>query len=213
MEGSISGRMQALRDKAVLCTDCEELMKTRTQVVFGTGNPEAKLVFVGEAPGESEDESGVPFVGRAGQLLDKVLEENGLSRKDIWITNIVKCRPTIEFPGGSLGNRPPKVSEIKACKKWLDSELSIISPIVIVCIGGPSASVIIHKGFKMTEERGKWFTDSPYAPFAMAVYHPAYILRMEGEFYERARKLLVADIADAKKKFITEKDQPKMTLF
>jgi len=208
----MKNKMQILREKAVLCTNCEDLVRTRKQVVFGTGNPESKLVFVGEAPGENEDASGFPFVGRAGKLLDKVLEENGLFRNDIWITNIVKCRPTVTNPDGSLDNRPPKVGEIKACSKWLDAELSIPSPTVIVCVGGPSASVIIHKAFKMTEERGQWF-ESPYAPFAIAVYHPAYVLRLQGASYDKALELLKADVAEAKAKFAKEKFQPKMTLF
>jgi len=192
-------QMWTLRNKAILCTDCAELVKTRTQVVFGTGNLESKLVFVGEAPGENEDAKGIPFIGRAGKLLDKVLEENGLSRNNIWITNIVKCRPTITNQDGSLDNRPPKVGEIKACQKWLDAELSILSPTVIVCVGGPSASAIIHKAFKMTEERGQWF-ESLYAPFAIAVYHPAYVLRLQGSSYDRALQLLKSDIAEAKAK-------------
>jgi len=213
MGKSIKDQIQEVRDKAVVCRDCEELVETRTQVVFGVGNPEADLVFVGEAPGENEDARGVPFIGRAGQLLGEVLEETGLSREDIWITNIVKCRPTKMSDSGRLANRPPRVGEIRNCRKWLDAELSVISPTVIVCLGGPSASVIIHKGFKMTQERGEWFTDSMFAPFVMAAYHPAYILRLHGESYDRARGLLVADIAEAKKKSIEEKGQPKMTLF
>lgn len=213
MEKSTIEKMQSLRDTAITCKSCEELVKTRTQVVFGIGNPESKFVFIGEAPGEEEDKKGEPFVGRAGKLLDRILQENNMSRDDIWLTNIVKCRPTLLLQDGSLNNRPPNVKEINACKKWLDEELSIIDPKVIVCIGGPSASVIIHKGFKMTEERGKWFTDSPYAPFVIAVYHPAYVLRLKNESFEIARELLTTDVASAKKKFLEEKDQPKMTLF
>ena len=213
MEKSVKDRIQDLRNRTLECTDCEELVKTRTQVVFGIGNPESKLVFIGEAPGGNEDANGIPFIGRAGKLLDKVLQENDLSRDDIWITNIVKCRPTVKNPSGNLGNRPPKVSEIKTCRKWLDEELSLINPKVIVCVGGPSASVIIHKGFKMTKERGQWFNDSPYAPFAIAVYHPAYVLRLHGSAYDEALDFLKSDIAEAKRKFMEEKDQPKMTLF
>jgi DNA polymerase len=213
MGESAKEQIQELREKAILCQDCEELVKTRTQVVFGTGNPEADLVFIGEAPGENEDAQGIPFIGRAGQLLDKVLEETELSREDIWISNIVKCRPTKVSEDGRLSNRAPLMGEIRNCQKWLDAELAIIKPTVIVCVGGPSASVIIHKGFKMTQERGEWFMDSMYAPFVIGVYHPAYVLRLHGESYERARELLVADIAEAKKKSIEEKGQPKMTLF
>jgi uracil-DNA glycosylase family 4 len=213
MGKSTEEQIQEVREKAIACRDCEALVETRTQVVFGAGNPEAGLVFVGEAPGENEDVRGAPFVGRAGRLLDEVLEENGLSREDVWITNIVKCRPTQMAADGRLGNRPPRVGEIRNCQKWLDAELSVISPTVIVCLGGPSASVIIHKGFKMTQERGEWFTESMYAPFVIAAYHPAYVLRLHGDSYDRARGLLVADIAEAKKKSIEEKGQPKMTLF
>ncbi len=213
MDNSKEKQLEELCKKAKLCVDCEELVKTRTQVVCGAGNPNSNLVFIGEAPGETEDARGIPFVGRAGKLLDEILAENGISRDDIWITNIVKSRPTKMSPSGNLENRAPLVSEIKACKKWLDLELSIIKPTVIVCVGGPSASVIIHKGFKMTEERGQWFTDSIYAPFAIAVYHPAYVLRLQGASFDRARELLSTDIAEAKKKAKEEKGQPKMTLF
>lgn len=206
-------QIQALREKAITCRECEDLVQTRTQVVFGAGNPKARLVFVGEAPGENEDARGLPFVGRAGHLLDEVLKENEMSREEIWITNIVKCRPTSMSPSGGLENRTPRVSEIKACQKWLDAELSIIKPTVIMCLGGPSASVLIRKGFKMTEERGQWFTESIYASFVIAAYHPAYVLRLQGESFKRARELLVSDIANAKKKALEEKDQPRMTLF
>ena len=213
MGKSIKEQMQALRERAIACRDCEKLVRTRTQVVFGSGNPEANLVFVGEAPGENEDVRGVPFVGRAGKLLDEILKESELSRENIWITNIVKCRPTKMSDSGRLSNRAPLVGEIRACQKWLDAELSLINPTVIVCLGGPAASVIIHKGFKITQERGEWFTDSMYAPFVTAAYHPAYVLRLHGDSLDRTRKLLVADIVEAKKKSIEEKGQPKMTLF
>lgn len=194
--------IQSLRDKVVACQKCSDLVKTRTQVVFGAGDPNSMLVFVGEAPGEEEDARGVPFVGRAGKLLDKLLHEVGFQRNHIWITNIVKCRPTTTSADGKLNNRPPRMSEIKSCKSWLDQELSIISPQIIVCVGGPSASLIIHKGFKITEERGIWFTDSQYAPFCMAIYHPAYVLRLKGKDYDEALELLANDIKELKRKFI-----------
>ena len=136
MGKSIKEQIQEVKEKAIVCRDCEELVKTRTQVVFGTGNPEADLVFVGEAPGENEDATGVPFVGRAGKLLDEILAENELSRDDIWITKIVRCRPTVmSQETGRLSNRAPRVGEIRACQKWLDAELSVINPTVIVCVG------------------------------------------------------------------------------
>lgn len=213
MGKSIKEQIREVREKAITCQDCEELVKTRTQVVFGSGNPEAEIVFVGEAPGENEDIRGIPFVGRAGQLLDEVLQQNRMSRQNVWITNIVKCRPTKVSDAGGLENRAPLMGEIRSCQKWLDAELSIINPTVIVCLGGPAASAIIHKGFKMTQERGKWFTDTMYAPFVIAAYHPAYVLRLHGDLYNQSWEMLVADIADAKRKSIEEKGQPKMTLF
>jgi DNA polymerase len=213
MAKSAKEQMQEIREKAQKCVDCEKLVENRTQVVIGAGNPEAELMFIGEAPGENEDIKGVPFVGRAGKLLDEILDENDLSREDVWITNVVRCRPTTVSDSGSLSNRPPRVGEINNCQKWLDAEVSIVEPTVIVCLGGPSASTIIHKGFKITEERGEWFTDSMYAPFVTATYHPAYVLRLHGDSYDRARETLSADIAEAKKKSVDEKGQPKMTLF
>ncbi len=213
MGKSIKEQIREVREKAIVCQDCEELVKTRAQVVFGAGNPEADLVFVGEAPGENEDIRGVPFVGRAGQLLDEVLKRNRLSRQDVWITNIVKCRPTKISDSGRLENRAPLMGEIRSCQKWLDAELSVINPTAIVCLGGPSSSVIIHKSFKITQERGQWFTDTMYAPFVIAAYHPAYVLRLHGELYDQAWEMLLADVADAKRKSIEEKGQPKMTLF
>ncbi|MBD3184467.1 uracil-DNA glycosylase [Candidatus Poribacteria bacterium] len=214
MSKSVKEQMQEMKEESLSCEDCEKLVRTRTQVVFGAGNPESSLVFVGEAPGENEDIQGKPFVGRAGQLLDEILKETGLLRDEIWITNIVKCRPTkLNESTGRLSNRAPLVGEIKNCQKWLEPELSLIDPTVIVCLGGPASSAIIHKGFKMTQERGQWFTDTIYAPFVIAAYHPAYVLRMHGASFDKSRQLLVDDIAAAKQKAIDEKGQPKMTLF
>jgi DNA polymerase len=179
------------------CKDCP-LWETRTNVVVGEGNIEAKIVFVGEGPGENEDLQGRPFVGRAGKLLDEVLLENGLTREGVWITNIIRCRATIR-EGESVRNRPPRPQEVQMCKKWLEEELSIIKPKVIVCLGGPSAEVIIHRSFRMTEERGIWFK-SLYAPFALATYHPAYVLRQPGRAFDELRWMLSEDIAEARRK-------------
>ncbi len=184
--------MEALRQQVLNCTDCE-LARTRTHVVFGEGNPCAKVVLVGEGPGEWEDRTGRPFVGRAGKLLDVALREAGLKREELYITNVVKCRAASEV-GERLRNRPPRAAEVRACRKWLEAQLRILKPKVLVCIGGPAASLLIHKGFKMTEERGKWFRDTPYAPLAIAVLHPAYVLRQDGEDFLRARELLIEDL-------------------
>ena len=211
MEKSIEQQMQEVKEKALVCPDCR-LSKTRTQVVFGEGNPQARLVLVGEGPGDEEDKSGRPFVGRAGRLLEEVLEEVQLQRQDLWITNVIKCRAYI-VEEARARNRPPRVDEVKACRKWLDAELNLIKPSVIVCIGAPAANSLIHKNFKMTEERGQWFTDSPYTPSVMAVLHPAYILRQHGEEYKRTRQLLIDDLIEANKKSTETQERQQLTLF
>ncbi len=190
--------LEKVRVKAVVCTDCD-LSLTRRNVVFGEGSAEADLLFIGEGPGEVEDETGRPFVGRAGALLDEVLQENGIRRGDVYIANVIKCR-AFTRAGGRTKNRPPRVGEVKACRKWLQAQLDTIKPKVIVCVGGPAAKLIINKDFKMTQERGIWFQTTGYAPFCMAVLHPAYVLRQEGESFEKSRALLSADIAEIKDK-------------
>jgi len=195
--------LEAIRLPALSCTRCD-LSRTRTNVVFGEGNPEAPLVFVGEGPGESEDASGRPFVGRAGKLLDEVLRRNGMTRDHVYICNVIKCRAA-EWQGGRLNNRPPTAEEITACQHWLDQQLGAIRPLVVVCVGGPAANTLIKKGFRMTSERGRWFERTRYAPWAMAVFHPAYILRLQGPSYDAALETLVEDVGKARQKVIEVK--------
>jgi DNA polymerase len=204
-------RIETLRAAAATCTRCD-LSQTRTNVVFGEGNASSPLVLVGEGPGENEDRTGRPFVGRAGQLLDECLRECGILRRHIFITNVVRCRPT-EFDGSRIKNRPPAADEAAACVgAWLEPILSTIEPLVILCLGAPAASTIIHRGFKMTQERGRFF-DTKYARYAIAALHPAYILRQQGEAYDDARALLVQDIEAARKKVIEARSEPPRTLF
>jgi uracil-DNA glycosylase len=207
---SKADRLAVVAAQAAVCVACA-LAKTRTRVVFGEGNPEAPLMLIGEGPGQNEDSTGRPFVGRAGVLLDACLRENGISRKHIYITNVVRCRPTL-VESGTVKNRPPTPEEVRACTHWLEQTIAIVQPRVILCLGAPAASFIIHKGFKMTQQRSQWF-ESKYARYAMAAWHPAYILRQEGEAYEAARQSLVADIGTARQKVIEAKREPKMTLF
>jgi DNA polymerase len=211
MEKSIEQQMQGVKEKALVCPDCR-LSETRTQVVFGEGNPQTQLVLVGEGPGEQEDKSGRPFVGRAGNLLAELLEEVQLQRENLWITNIIKCRAYTNETGRTR-NRPPRADEIRACRQWIDAELNLIEPAVIICIGAPAANSLIHKNFKITEERGQWFTDSPYAPSVMAVLHPAYLLRQHGEEYKRMRQLLIDDLNAAKKRVAENQQRQQLTLF
>ncbi len=198
-EAEVTERMAAVALEASTCPRCD-LALTRNKVVFGAGNPHTPLVFVGEGPGENEDATGEPFVGRAGKLLDKALAANQMSRKHIYICNTVKCRPTI-VEGSRVRNRPPSAGEMDACRPWLLQQLDLIRPCVIVCLGAPAANTIIHKGFKMTQERGKFF-ESPYAETALAAFHPAYVLRLHGDAYETAFASLVNDIAAARDKAI-----------
>jgi len=149
------------------CTGCP-LHETRTNVVFGVGNRAAEVLFIGEGPGESEDKKGEPFVGRAGLLLDDMLKIIGLSRKEnIYITNIVKCRPP--------GNRDPHNTEREACLGWLRAQYSLIKPKIVVCLGRVAATELISAEFKITRDHGKWF-EKDGAKF-MALYHPSALLR------------------------------------
>src|SRR2546426_11728516 len=127
-------RLDALAAEARFCTACG-LAETRNKVVFGEGNPAAPLVFVGEGPGQQEDASGRPFVGRAGALLDECLRECGMNRKHVYICNILKCRACL-VENGRVQNRPPRIDEVDACSRWLDEQLWILNPLVIFCLGG-----------------------------------------------------------------------------
>lgn len=151
------------------CENCErcELCKTRTNCVFGVGNINADIMFVGEAPGQQEDLSGTPFVGRAGQLLDKYLYAIDVNREDVYIANILKCRPP--------QNRDPRPDEEEACIDYLREQVKLINPKVIVCLGRISAMKLIKPDFKITQEHGMWFKKGNY--LMTAVYHPAALLR------------------------------------
>ena len=158
--------MNELKKACAECQKCE-LCKTRTNCVFGVGNENADLMFVGEAPGEQEDLSGIPFVGRAGQLLDKFLYAVDISREDVYIANILKCRPP--------KNRDPLPEEEDMCIDFLRQQVSLIKPKVIVCLGRISAMRLIKPDFKITQEHGKWFKKGDV--MMTAVYHPAALLR------------------------------------
>ena len=151
------------------CESCEacELCKTRTNLVFGTGNVNADVLFVGEAPGDNEDKTGTPFVGRAGQLLDQYLYAVDIPREKVYIANILKCRPP--------KNRDPLPEEEAACIEFLRRQVKLINPKVIVCLGRISAMKLIKPDFKITKEHGQWFEKGKF--LITAVYHPALLLR------------------------------------
>ncbi|HSV74611.1 MAG TPA: uracil-DNA glycosylase [Chthonomonadales bacterium] len=192
------------------CTQCC-LAETRTKVVFGEGNPDAPLVFVGEGPGETEDLTGRPFVGRAGALLDECLRENRMTRSHVYICNTVKCRACI-VNGKRRSNRAPRPDEMAACRTWLEQQLGILRPLVIVCLGAPAANSLIHPNFRMLQERGQWFTTSPFARYIMAALHPAFVLRQAGPAYQQMRGQLVEDIGAARLKVIAARREPPATL-
>jgi uracil-DNA glycosylase len=184
-------RLAELASQVAVCTRCD-LALTRTNTVFGTGNPHSPLMLIGEGPGENEDATGLPFVGRAGKLLDDILAAVNLTRQDVYITNIVKCRPAVE-EGGRLRNRQPRASEIRACHPYLQGQIEAIKPKIILCLGGPAAKTVIDKDFKITRDRGKWY-DLEGGIKAMATFHPAYILRQRGEDLQRTKRLVWKDI-------------------
>lgn len=163
----MENRMEQLREECLQCQKCP-LAATRHHVVFGTGKTDAEVVFVGEGPGENEDLQGEPFVGRGGALLDKYLEAVDLSReRNIYITNIVKCRPP--------QNRDPKPEETACCIGYLSRQLEIIKPKIIVCLGRVAATILIDKGFKVTRQHGEWFNKD--GVWYMGTFHPAALLR------------------------------------
>ncbi len=172
------------------CTACE-LCKTRTNCVFGTGNREADILFVGEAPGEQEDLSGTPFVGRAGQLLDKYLYAVDIAREDVYIANILKCRPP--------KNRDPLPQEEDACIGYLREQVKLIRPKIIVCLGRIAAMRLIKPDFKISKEHGVWFEKGNF--IMTAVYHPAALLRDP-----RRKEEMLADMQEIKKKLDSLKD-------
>ncbi len=167
-----------------------------TQVVPGEGNPYAAIVVLGEAPGEQEDRDGRPFVGRAGQLLDRMLGEAGLGRDEVWITNVVKCRPVL-FEGDRMRNRPPKVSEVRAWSGCLRDELKLIAPRVLVGLGAVAGRALLGPDFKLSAERGRWRQDQLLGVETLATWHPAYLLRQKGEVYEHRLGEAIDDLREA----------------
>ena len=162
-----------LRERALACIKCPNLASSRKNVVFGVGNPDAQLMFVGEAPGADEDQQGEPFVGKAGQLLTKIIQATGLQRSDVYIANILKCRP--DTPGQSAGNRKPTPEEMKTCIPYLHEQIDLIRPKVIIALGGTAVEGLLGKTIGITKLRGNWqaYRGIPMMP----TYHPAYLLR------------------------------------
>lgn len=162
-----------LRRRVLACTRCSHLVAARQNVVFGVGNIDADLMFVGEAPGADEDAQGEPFVGRAGQLLTRIIQTMGLRRDSVYIANILKCRP--DTPGQPSGNRKPTPEEMSVCIPFLHEQVNLIKPKVLVALGGTAVEGLLGKTVGITRLRGKWqvYRDIPLMP----TYHPAFLLR------------------------------------
>ncbi len=163
-----------LRQAAARCQACD-LYQTGTQTVFGEGPSKAKIMFIGEMAGDSEDKEGRPFVGPAGKLFDRLLSEAGIDRKQAYVTNVVKHFKW-EPRGKRRIHKTPNAGEIAACKPWLEAEIAAVRPEVIVCLGATAAKVMFGKDFKVSEQRGK-LIQSSHAPYAIATVHPSSILR------------------------------------
>lgn len=168
--GETFGSWEELRQRALACTKCR-LHATRTQVVFGTGDPHADLVFVGEGPGEQEDLQGVPFVGRAGQLLTALIGGIGLTRDDVYIANVVKCRPP--------GNRDPETDEIETCRPYLEAQVDFIDPRVIVTLGNFASKLLLETREGITKLRGREFATVD-GRVLIPTFHPSAVLRSGG---------------------------------
>jgi uracil-DNA glycosylase family 4 len=171
--GEVTQLFDDLRTKVLACTKCPNLVAFRHSVVFGVGNPSAELMFVGEAPGADEDLQGEPFVGRAGELLTKIIQTMGYQRSEVYIANVLKCRPDI--PSGTPGNRQPTPAEMATCLPYLREQIELIQPKVMVALGGTAMRGLFGKEEPMKQMRGRWhlFGSIP----VMATFHPSYLLR------------------------------------
>jgi DNA polymerase len=183
--------LAAAREVARDCIRCG-LSQTRRQVVFGEGAPRARLLILGEGPSEADDRGGHPFSGPSGSLLAAWLTRLGLNRDEVWLTNVVRCRPAA-LVSGRLKNRPPTDAEAGACRFWLDTELALVRPAVILALGGSAGKALLGKGFKITRERGRWH-DGPRGTAVLTTFHPAYLLRLEGDDLARIEAVVDADL-------------------
>jgi len=164
-----------LRERVMVCVKCPHLASSRQNVVFGVGSINADLMFIGEAPGADEDKQGEPFVGKAGNLLTKIIQTMGLQRADVYIGNILKCRP--DTPGQATGNRKPTAEEMQTCIPYLHEQIDLIRPKVIVALGATAVEGLLGKTIGITKLRGQWRTYRGVP--LMPTFHPAYLLRTE----------------------------------
>ena len=189
--------LKELREDARACQDCP-LWANATQTVFGAGDPHARVMLVGEQPGDEEDKKGLPFVGPAGRLLDKALEAAGVDRTHLYVTNAVKHFKW-QLRGKRRLHKTPAQREIDACHQWLEQEIATVKPHVLVALGATAAKAVIGKDFKVSVTRGQ-FVESPAAPYVFATFHPSALLRLKDETEkEAAFEQLVKDLRLIKK--------------
>lgn len=186
-----AARLGQASTAAAACRRCAIGYERRNNV-YGEGDPCARLMVVGEGPGETEDQLGRPFVGRAGQLLDRMLAAIGLARAEVYICNTVKCRATLPGPNGPR-NRAPDPEEMQNCRPFLDEQIEIVAPQVILALGAPAAKSFLGRDFQITKMRGQWYIGPREIPL-MVTFHPAYILRQTGGEIEGVKRLVWADL-------------------
>ncbi len=194
-----SDRVRALAELA-------ETARREGAQVLGEGNPAARLMLVGEAPGKAEVAAGRPFVGPAGEILNRLLDRLAIPRSALWITNAVKRRPIVAGAREEV-NRAPTPAEIAAFRPILLDEIRIVRPRVVLCLGAVAASALIHPQFRISQERGRWFP-GPAGTRLTATYHPSYLLRRRGADYEAARDATLADLGRAWGEAVGEAAEP-----
>ncbi|HET7366250.1 MAG TPA: UdgX family uracil-DNA binding protein [Burkholderiales bacterium] len=194
--------LKELREEARGCQNCT-LWANATQTVFGAGDPHARVMLVGEQPGDEEDKKGLPFVGPAGRLLDKALTEAGVDREHLYVTNAVKHFKW-ELRGKRRLHKTPAQREIDACHQWLEAEVAAVKPQVIVCLGSTAAKAVISKSFKVSTQRGQ-FVENHLAPYVFATLHPSALLRVQEEAdRELAFKQFVRDLSLIEKALVRD---------
>jgi uracil-DNA glycosylase len=200
LESERERRVEQLSRAAAAADACRRcaIGYERRNNVYGEGDPCAALMVVGEGPGETEDELGRPFVGRAGQLLDRMLAAIGLPRQDVYICNTVKCRPTLPGPNGAR-NRAPDQQEMENCRPFLDEQIAVVAPRVILALGAPAAKSFLGRDFQITKMRGRWYAGPNGLPL-MVTFHPAYILRQTGGEIEAVKRLVWNDLKAVRSK-------------
>ena len=184
--------LEKIKQKCINCQKCA-LAKTRTKLVFSDGVPNSKLMLIGEAPGYWEDQKGLPFVGKAGQLLDKIFQSVGLSRKEhVYICNTLKCRPP--------DNRDPFEDEKAACREYLDAQIEILKPRIILLCGKVALNSFINTTYGITKMRGQWF-DGPFGSKMMPIFHPSFLLRNDSREKGSPKWLMWQDIQEIKRAY------------